>query len=351
MNYLIGLGLMFAVLLVQTAFRNDDATIIGMVTDANFRETITRGVYGMENGVNTFAFVRFLILMTLFVFLWEALAKDRNLDRFLGANSIFIVSSFFFVFLAVGVLGGDGFKQLISPISSLNSPNYLTQDKFGYRISGFFHEPSQASVFAGAALACSFWLVKGLRRKLVVVASVIVIFFLSRSLAVIPVFLIAAVLLRSSRTFSLAVGVAVFFAQVVLKFLADRYWETGLFRSLYERSFRSEVFEGRGIDIFFGYDFGQIYSFEPVIGTALQVGYVGLLAIFFFLRRDVSTFVFALLCFAVVPQLWYSPAWLAIGMFLLTRMRLGEIVGNTRRFRLRPRKRKRIVLFRPARNV
>ena len=350
-NYLIGLGLVLTVLLVQTTFPNNEATIIGMVSDIDLREILTRGVYGMENGVDTFAFVRFLILVTLFVFLWEALAKDENLDKFLRASSLIIVSSFIFVFLAVSVLGGDEFKKIISPISSLNSPNYLTQDSFGYRISGFFHEPSQASVFAGTALACSFLIVKGLTQKLFAVASVFVVFFLSRSFTVIPVFLIAAVLLRSSRAFSLMVMVFLFFAQVVLRFLADRYWETGLFRSLYERSFKSEVFEARAIDVLFGYDFGEIYSFEPLFGAALQVGYVGLLAIFFFLRRDVSTFVFALFCFAVVPQLWYSSAWLAIGMFSLTKMRLDETLGNRRPYRFFLTKKIRTFLFRPARNA
>jgi hypothetical protein len=105
--------------------------------------------------------------------------------------------------------------------------------------------------------------------------------------------------------------------QMILRSVAEYYTDLELFRSVYERTFKSEVYNATPLDQLVGFDFGQVYSFEPIVGLTLQIGIIGLIGLYFILQRDVRTFGFFVFSFTLIPQLWYYPAWGAVGVFMI----------------------------------
>lgn len=317
-NYCIGLSLLSVCIAGQLISQNRDVTIIAIVSDANLREVITRGVYQMENGVDVIRLLRLIIAASVLTIIFNHVSRRRQEVQYVGSLVMFLALSYLISFLSAYSLGANQFKHLLSAISSLDSSNYLTSDGYGYRISGFFHEPSQASVFAGTTLACSLALNLTTRRACLLVLFAVTIFLLSRSITVLIIFSAAFALLKSPKSLVVFAIGALWFFQSIVAFILQRFEATGLLRSIYERSFRSQVFGADVSNVLVGFDFGEVYSFEPIWGISLQVGYIGLAALYFFLQRDLRTFSIALLCFAASPQMWFWPSWLALAVFAVT---------------------------------
>jgi hypothetical protein len=316
-NVLLGVGILVTVVLSQSIFRNEGVVVISMVSDVRFREVITKGTYHMENGVNLVSAFRMILFAVVAVIFAVLLNRTNEQVRHITILKNFVLATFLIVFVSVNVMGADQFKALIAPLTSLDSENYLTSDNYGYRISGFFHEPSQSSLFLGTSLAALFVLKRSILYRLHVLIVLLVFFMMSRSISIMAQFTITFVFLCTPRWVSLAALVGSIFLQALLKYVASYFVTTGLFRSIYERSFSSEVHGATIMDWLLGFDFGQVYSFEPIVGIALQIGAIGIVGLYVILQRDIRIFAFAVFSFTLAPQLWYFPAWGAVGVFMI----------------------------------
>ena len=317
LNFLLGFGIILAIVIVQSIFRNESTTIVAMVSDTAFREVITKGTYSMENGINWLSFFRMILIVTVTLMLTVVINRIAQSEKYITYLVYYALASFFLVFVLANSVGADQFKAIIAPLTSLETSNYLVSDEFGYRISGFFHEPSQASVFFGTVFAAFFVLRQAVLQRVSILAILFAFFMMSRSISILAVFVVALYFLYAPKWASLGALIALTMLQVILRIAAEYYAEVGLFRSVYERAFESEIYNATMLDQLFGFDFGQVYSFEPIVGLTLQVGSIGLVGLYFILQRDIRTFGFLVFSFTLVPQLWFYPAWGAVGIFMI----------------------------------
>ena len=311
----IGLALIILTLILQIVFRNGNSIIEAMVSDQTLRSNITKGMYSMENGASLISSLRLIIfamLTGIFITLFDMKYSIKEIIPSLFSYSI---GTFLLVFALSMLLGADVLKSVLSRFSSLDASNFLTIDRFGYRISGFFNEPSHSSVFIGTVMAAMFSLSRDAKSKVLAIIGLLFVFFLARSVTIFAIFGAGLFLLRASSGTALVSVFAVFYIQNAMKLIADNFGSSGLFRSVYERTFRSEIFGNTLTDSLFGFDFGQVYSFEPIKGIMLQLGVVGVIALYFISQRSLQVFSFAILCFSAIPQMWYYPPWAAIGLF------------------------------------
>ncbi|MDP4062068.1 hypothetical protein RBLE17_18250 [Rhodobacteraceae bacterium LE17] len=271
----------------------------------------------MENGVDIFRVARCLLMISLVTILVNYAKRFNNGRNFIEQTILFLCISFIITLLGANIIGSEIFKSLISIVSSLNTPNYLTQDQYGYRLSGFFHEPSQASIVFGTSLACLAYMRSKIRWFLVLTVLAILYFFMSRSLTILVIFLVCLILLNTPRIFSVIFICTLFGFQTIISVFHNQILPTGLIRSIYERAFASQFEIADWRNFLFGTDFGEVYSFEPIWGIHLQVGYIGLIALYFILQRDVRAYAFAVTCFTIAPHLWFAPSWFALAIFLI----------------------------------
>ncbi len=316
-NSLLGLIIMFAVILGQSFFRNEHTNVVAMVTDQALREVITKGNYGMQNGVAWVSFIRMIVFALITIMFVASIDRTNTRERYVAYLVNFAVASFVIVFVLANAMGANQFKALISPITSLETANYLTYHGNALRISGFFHEPSHSSLFFGTALAALFVLRRGFFSRVRVIVILFVFFLMSRSMGILAVFIFALYFLYAPKWGALAALFASVFLQAILSFWAEYYATTGLFRSVNERSFRSEVYNATSQQWLVGFDFGQVYSFEPFVGLTLQIGILGLVGMYFILQREIRTFGFFIFAFSLTPQLWFYPAWGSVGVFMI----------------------------------
>lgn len=317
LNFLLGFCIILAVVLAQSILRNENATIVAMVSDLAFREVMTKGIYSMENGINWLSFFRMFVIITVTLMLTVVVNRTAQPEKYITYLVYYALASFLFVFILANSVGADQFKAIIAPLTSLDTSNYLVSDEFGYRISGFFHEPSHASIFFGAVFAAYFVLRQDVLSRISILVILFVFFTMSRSLSILAVFVVTLYFLYAPKWASLGALIALTMLQVILRVVAEYYAEFGLFRSVYERAFESEMYNATTLDQMLGFDFGQVYSFEPIVGLTLQIGSIGLVGLYFILQRDIRTFGFLVFTFTLVPQLWYYPAWGAVGVFMI----------------------------------
>lgn len=317
LNFLLGFGIILAVVLAQSILRNENATIVAMVSDLAFREVMTKGIYSMENGINWLSFFRMFVIVTVTLMLTVVVNRTARPEKYITYLVYYALASFLFVFVLANSVGADQFKAIIAPLTSLETSNYLVSDEFGYRISGFFHEPSHASIFFGTVFAAFFVLRQAVLSRVSILVILFAFFMMSRSLSIFAVFVVALYFLYAPKWASLGALIALTMLQVILRIVAEYYAEFGLFRSVYERAFESEMYNATTLDQMLGFDFGQVYSFEPIVGLTLQIGSIGLVGLYFILQRDIRTFGFLVFSFTLIPQLWYYPAWGAVGVFMI----------------------------------
>lgn len=317
LNFLLGFGIIFVVVLAQSIHQNENVTIIAMVSDQSLREVITKGTYSMENGVDWGSFLRTTVISSVTLMLTVVVNRTGQQEKYISYLINFALASVLIVLILANGLGADQFKEIIAPFTSLETGNYLTSDQFGYRISGFFHEPSHSSVFFGTLLATRLALQQTVWGYISSLAILFAFFLMSRSIGILAIFIITLYFLYAPKWASLVAMLGSAMLQVILIIVSGYFPQFGLFRSVYERALSSEVYNATTLDWFLGFDFGEVYSFEPIVGLTLQIGIVGLVGLYFILQRDVRTIGFFVFSFTLMPQLWFYPAWGAVGVFMI----------------------------------
>jgi hypothetical protein len=192
--------------------------------------------------------------------------------------------------------------------------NFLVRDSFGYRISAGFVEPSLMSVFSGTLAGIIFkYLPK--YKKIFILLSVAFIFIVSRSLSIIIVFFAVHFLHNYFKI--LFVG-AISFILLFILFLKDYFFDgyfSFLFRSANER-LHVPLFDYHVSQVLFGIDFGQVYSFIPVVNHLMQFGVLGVIIFYVMFRFDVRSFVVYLCISFITPQFWFPMQWICLGLIL-----------------------------------
>lgn len=299
-------------------YQGVEGEVYSSVSDVSYREVITLGSYRLSGDVDVRDVIKFIFCLFLGVVVVLNRKKLSLIDykRELG---ILLLSAFFLqagLLLLVQFLEVSEFFKFLVGQSGGVAQNHLTIDQFGYRLSLGFYEPSQMSLFMGSVIGAYVSLERNKKKMLMAVLVGLFLFVTSRSITII--FWAGCVhylLVCSKKMLILFVGFMVAGIgcfSVVKKYIVG----FSLFRSLHERSYFPDI-DAPILGFLIGFDFGQVYSFIPLVGMVMQVGLVGVVALFFLVECRVRVAILVVLVFTIAPQMWYSLQWLSVAVLYL----------------------------------
>ena len=319
---LITLLIIFSVCLIFQVVTNTHYSIQidSLVTDVNKRTELTFGTYVSSGTVNFALLLRFLVAFVIYHLTRDLISKmpSKMLVAVIKNLLVFCVIFQLLLFISVEFLGWAQFLKIaIGQGGNIGPSNYLTSDEFGYRLSLGFYEPSHMSVLIGPLIAIQARLVQGPLYFLASCGLVLFFAFTSRSSAMIFSFVIIYLILDERRFLvSLGVGVVGTVFVVGAEFLSyvrgiDGY---NLLRSLAERTHIPDIDRFHTLHWVFGVDFGQVYSFVPILSQTLTLGLLFSAALFASWRRDLRQIYSFFALFFVVPQPWTLIPWISLGL-------------------------------------
>ncbi|WP_376869695.1 hypothetical protein AB5G97_07425 [Aeromonas veronii] len=294
-----------AIIIAQLYLDYNGETLFGVLSDPSLRTYDAMGTIELNGNVDFVAiFKMFTYFSLVFLFLSNIKCLYDWCDLFIiivRLNVILVIVIFFLCYsdLALAML-----KKL-----ALNSPNFLTVDDIGNRVSGFYYEPSQFSLMMSTVLASLYFFSRDKKTKVQIVFSLLLFFSVSRSVTLLASFLLCITLLYRPRLF-----VAFSLVSLLLMFNSDSiiesiYGSSSLFRSLLARTVVTNFSLSFPYNMFGG-DFGQVTSFYPFYGIIFQTGYLGLFLVFIILKFRIPLAMLILLLFSVSPRLWYFDIYL-----------------------------------------
>ncbi|WP_418641898.1 hypothetical protein ACNUDM_00390 [Vibrio chaetopteri] len=284
--------------------------LLSNVVNVELRSHGTIGIYYTDGSIRIDMLAKFFVYIFIALFISSSFTSKDELIDFLFKLfcTIAMVSMVFLVILQV-----DSSYEIFKFLSrqDVGVGNYLVKDEFGYRISAGFAEPSVMSVVAGTCAGLIFAKLEW-KKRIVISLSLIFLFFVSRSLAIIIVFTLIYLILNHYRLFLIGMTIFMVLLTIVTTgFLFDSAFSF-LFRSANERLFLPQGDFGY-INVLFGVDFGQVYAFIPIVNHVLQFGVVGLVAFYFIFKFDVKLFLIYLVISFVSPQFWFPTQWICLG--------------------------------------
>lgn len=273
-------------------------SLFGVVTNPDLRTYDAMGIYTTSGQVEYLAVFKTLIyvLTTILLFsninsraMYYDLISKLIYCSVISSLLVYVISTYWF----------DGLKQF-----AMNAPNFLTEDDFGYRISGFFYEPSQQSLLVATASAVKLQESKDNLEKTLTIMAMILIFILSRSMSMIIVFGIVLIFMKYKKVTSLLILVSAL-ALSKLDFILTFFFESSnLFRSLLARTVDTPL-PTDSVALMLGMDFGSITTFLPLYGLFFQVGILGVFILCCVFYRALPLLILGAMLFSLSPRLWY----------------------------------------------
>ncbi|WP_370546866.1 hypothetical protein [Edwardsiella tarda] len=290
---------------IQYNLNYNGESIFGVLSDVSLRTYDTMGAINLSGNVN---FVDVFKMATYFLLVFLLYNNIKSLSEW---HDFFkkIIKLNFFVVIPIFLFSFSPFLVSMLKAIALNSSNFLTVDDFGYRISGFYYEPSQFSLMMSTVLAILYFSSKDIAEKGKIIFVLFVFFLLSRSVTLVASFLLCSFLLYRPKTF-VAFSCCIFFIVINSEKIIELvYGSSPLFRSLLARTVITNYTLTFPYNMF-GADFGNVTSFYPFYGIVFQSGYFGLLIVFLMFKFRIPLIMLILLLFSVSPRLWYIDIYL-----------------------------------------
>lgn len=293
---------------------NDGSTILATVTDPLLRlsKSSTLGHY-LINGDVLGKYVFLTICYMFYVFFLCNNLKDENDFWDLIKKNIIV-----YLILSIIIFVLTFNQSLVFFIKGLSgfSPNYLTQDEFGYRISVGFFEPSMMSVYISTILAIA---IKNKKIRYISIFTFVVLFLLSRSGSLLILYLSIIVLINYKVKvipFIVFVFLFILLSLVPHDVVANLSQDVFFLRSLSERLFFPDI-NLLSYPFFIGIDYGNVTTFFPIISIIIQVGVLGSIIFFIITRCNLSLIVIIFLLISVSRNIASYELWMAI-FFLIS---------------------------------